>query len=287
VAHVAGALIGPEAVRRSRSRARRFTSRLVALVGLYLVLAYLVLPSFWWHFEHLPAMEPLPKTTLAPDGLPGDPLNVALVGSEADVLGAFAATPWRPADPITLGSALAIARGVVFDRPDPDAPVSELLLFGRRQDLAFEKTVGGSPRRRHHVRFWQTDVHAEGERPVWMGAATFDRGVGLSHTTGQITHHIAPDVDDERDALMDDLEVAGRMTALFHVTGVGPTLNGRNGGGDRWFTDGELAVGVLAPAGGAGVVPVRVLPSPAPVEIKNQFWAWIRPVLATDDDEAR
>src|SRR5439155_24507659 len=106
------------------------------------------------------------------------PLNVALVGSEADIQRAFAAAGWSPADPITLRSSLGIAESVVLDRPDPDAPISTLLLFGRHQDLAFEKEVGTSARERNRVRFWRTNLTTDGGRPVWVGAATFDRGVG-------------------------------------------------------------------------------------------------------------
>jgi LssY C-terminus len=248
-------------------------------IGLYLVLAYLALPIFWRHYEHLPPMAAMPKVTRAPNGLPADALNVALAGSEADIQRAFAAAGWHPADPITLRSSLGIAASVVLDRPDPDAPMSTLLLFDRPQDLSFERDVGNSARERNHVRFWRTDLRLDGDRPVWIAAATFDRGVGLSHTTGQITHHIGPDIDAERDTLMHDLEAAGRLTALYYVTGVGPTLNGRNGGGDRYFTDGELAVGVLAPEGAAGKQPVEMPPSPTPVVIKNQIWSWLRPVL--------
>jgi len=196
----------------------------------------------------------------------------------------LAAAGWRPADPITLRSSLGIAESVVLDRPDPDAPMSTLLLFGRHQDLAFEKEVGTSARERNHVRFWRTDLTTDGGRPVWVGAATFDRGVGVSHTSGQITHHIGADIDAERDTLMHDLTSAGRLTALYDVTGVGPTVNGRNGGGDRYFTDGELTVGVLAPEGSAGTHSVTALPSPTPVVIKNQLWSWLRPLLG--DGEA-
>ena len=32
------------------------------------------------------------------------------------------------------------------------------------------------------------------KRPVWLGAATMDRGVGVSHYTGAITHHIDADL---------------------------------------------------------------------------------------------
>jgi hypothetical protein len=267
-----------------RGRARRILGWAAAALGVYLALAYLVLPTFWEHYEHLPAMATMPKFALAPNGLPGDALNVALIGTEAEVKAAFAAAGWHPADPITLRSSLGIAESVVLDRPDPDAPVSNLLLFGRRQDLAYEQDVGRSARQRNHVRFWRTELRADDGRPVWVGAATFDRGVGLSHTTGQITHHIGPDIDAERDTLVRDLEAARQITTLYYVTGIGPTVNGRNGGGDRYFTDGEMAVGVLAPAGTAGTKPLVVLPSPAPVVIKNQFWSWLRPVLDGDTD---
>jgi hypothetical protein len=154
------------------------------VIGLYLALAYLVAPVFWRHYEHLPAMESMPTTTRAPDGLPGDALNVALIGSEAEVQRAFVAAGWVPADPITLRSSLGIAESVILDHPDATAPMSDLLLFGRRQDLAFEKDVGGSARQRNHVRFWRSDLPVAEDRPVWIGAATFDRSVGLSRTTG-------------------------------------------------------------------------------------------------------
>src|SRR5437868_5592951 len=81
-------------------------------------------------------------------------------------------------------------------RPYDGAPVSSLYLFGRKEDLAFEQPVGDDPRHRHHVRFWQTDKLDDG-RPVWVGSAVFDRRVGLSRTTGQVTHVTAADVDAE------------------------------------------------------------------------------------------
>jgi hypothetical protein len=256
---------------------RRAGRWLLAAIAVWAALAYLVLPAFWRHYEHLPAMSDVPKFTRTPSGLPGDPLNVALVASKEDVLRAFAAARWSPADPITLASSLAIALSVVMHHPDPDAPVSTLLLFGRRQDLAFEQDVGGSADQRNHVRFWRTEVHGNGGAPVWVGAATFDRGVGLSHTTGQITHHIGADLDAERDRLMHDLDAAGWIETEFDVTGIGPTVNGHNGGGDRYFTDGEMAVGVLAPpvAGRR----TQVLSNPTPIVVKQQFWSWLRPSL--------
>jgi hypothetical protein len=245
---------------------------------LWLSAAYVVLPAFWKHYEHHPALEDAPKTTVTAQGIPGDPLNVGVIGHEERLIEAMLGAGWVPADPVTLGSSLRIARSVLLNRPYAGAPVSNLFLFGRRQDLAFERPAGSSARRRHHVRFWKSTEMGQGGVPLWLGAATFDRSVGLSHRTGQVTHHIGPDVDAERDGLIADLLKAGWLTELFQVTGVGATLAGRNGGGDLYGTDGELTVGLLAPAPDRRHTPAR-LPNPVPVQIKEQLWNAIHPLL--------
>jgi hypothetical protein len=217
------------------------------VIALYLVIAYGILPLIWTEAErdHHPALDGLPKVTHNVDGIPGDPLNVALVGDEAELAAAMLAAGWHPADPVTLRSSLKIAESVVLHRPDPDAPVSPLFVFGRKQDLAFEQDVGGSADRRHHVRWWKSDEPDEQGRPLWLGAATFDVGSGFSHLTGQIMHHIAPNIDAERDALIADLADAGQLDRQYNWPGVGPSRDGRNAGGDRYETDGFMIVGVL------------------------------------------
>ena len=122
-----------------------------------------------------------------------------------------------------------------------------LYLFGRREDLAFEQPVGDNPRKRHHVRFWKTEKTYDDGRPIWIGSASYDERVGLSHTTGQITHHIAADVDAERDHLFASLRATGKLADEYPVDDFHSTLEGRNGGGDPWFTDGRLFVGVFEP----------------------------------------
>jgi hypothetical protein len=114
--------------------------------------------------------------------------------------------------------------------------------------------------------------------PLWIGALTYDRSVGLSHRTGQITHHIRADIDAERDGLFADLAKNGWLTEEFQVTGVGATLLGRNGGGDRYYTDGALTIGVLGKAQARGISPDR-LENPVPVKIKDPFWTAIRPLM--------
>lgn len=91
------------------------------------------------------------------------------------------------------------------------------------------------------MRFWLEDTLDESGRPLWIGAATFDAGVGLSHTTGQITHHIAAEVDQERDKLLADLQKTGSLVIQW-IDSFQPVREGKNGGGDRFVTDGKLGV---------------------------------------------
>lgn len=274
---VEGAASKPEG-----SRARRWSRRTLryagAAVGVWLIVAYLVAPFFWTHYEHAPGMIAAPKTTVTAQGIPGDPLNVGLIGTKAELVRAMADAGWDPADPVTLRTSLEIAGSVIRGKPYPDAPVSPLFVFGRKQDLAYEKPAGASAKRRHHVRFWESSELGRSGEPLWIGAVTFDRSVGLSHRTGQITHHIAPDVDAERDALIAGLRAAGRLVEVFQVTGVGATLFGRNGGGDPYYTDGELTVGVLAEVD-RGEIPAETLANPPVIQFKEQLWSVVKPML--------
>lgn len=229
-----------------RTWRRRSAHWFGGLTVFYIALAYLAVPEFWLFRTRDEVFPPAKMLTHTPDGIAGDPINVGLVGDKAQILRSFAAAGWDAADAITLKSSLEIGESVIFDRPYPDAPVSTLLYEGRKQDLAFEKPVGHSADQRHHVRFWKTAETGPNSAPLWLGSASFDKGVGLSHDTGQITHHIGPDVDAERDNLIADLQKAGWQQSTYVIAGRGETLDARNGGGDLYFTDGEAWVGVLA-----------------------------------------
>ena len=226
------------------------------MAAVYLALAYVMLPALWTHHEHEPGLASLPMVTRTGSGIPGDALNVGLVGSKEDVLRAMNAADWFPADPITLRTSIEIVGSVVLDRPYHDAPVSPLYYGGKKEQLAFEKPDGRSA--------------------VWLGSITFDRGVGLSHDTGQVTHHIAPDIDAERDLLMRDLREAGMVQTFFKISGTGPTLLGRNGEGDPYYTDGEIDIASLVVDGVRRAEPPEILPPPPLIALKDQIWRGVR-----------
>jgi hypothetical protein len=264
----------------SSARLIRRGMRIVAIgAATYGVCAYVIAPRLWRHYEHHPSMEDVPKATTTIEGIPGDPLNIGFTGTREEVIRALVWAGWSPADPITLRTSLGIVASVLLRRADLTAPVSSLYAWGRKQDLAFERQVGHSARQRHHVRLWESPQYGVDGRPMWLGAATFDTRVGFSHRTGQITHHIAPDTDRERDALLADVQYAGQVLRVYQVTGVGATLQGRNGCGDWYYTDGELTVAVLSMDNAVQPsVPVH-LDNPPAVALKNRAWKGLRAML--------
>jgi len=244
-----------------------------ALLVVYGVLAYFFLPLVWKRYEHEKALARFSMVTRTGDGIPGDPINVGLVGSKDDVLCAMHAAGWFPADPITLRSSLKIIGSVVLDRPYRDAPVSHLYYEGKREDLAFEQPAGKSADKRHHVRLWQAIDSGQEGRPIWLGAVTFDRGVGFSHRDAKITHHIAPDIDAERDLLSDNLKDAKVVESTYEVGGIGPTINAHNGGGDSYYTDGEIKFLVLVDGCSRRTATTTELENPPLIEAKNRVWS--------------
>jgi hypothetical protein len=216
------------------------------IAAIYFLLAYVAAPMIWKVYAHWhPMFDDNPRITQTGDHHPGDPINVSLIGAKEQIETIMKAAKWYPAAKLGLKSDLKIGVDTVLSRPDDEAPVSNLFLYGRKEDLAFEMPVGNNPRQRHHVRFWKSDDVNDDGRPVWMGSASYDERVGLSHTTGQITHHIAADVDKERDHLFENLKATGDLSDEYTVEHFHHKLEGRNGGGDPWHTDGALYVGVI------------------------------------------
>ena len=189
--------------------------------------------------------EALPLTSFRRNGVPGDPLNVRVVANEFQLGAAFAEAGWYRADEITLITSLRIAIDSLLARKYSTAPVSNLYLFGRRQDIAFEQP-GSSVRERDHVRFWKTTIKGKDKRPLWIGGATKDIRVALSPRTHMPTHLIAPDVDSERDFLVEDLSATGWVTHADHLRGFGREVERDNGDGGKYYSDGAVAVLELA-----------------------------------------
>jgi len=187
----------------------------------------------------------LPLTSYTRHGHQGDPMNVQIVATAAQIGAAFADAGWYRADELDMVTSARICVDSALARKYSTAPVSNLYLYGRREDLAFERP-GRSVRDRDHIRLWQTGRLATDGRPSWLGGATRDVRVELARTNHLPTHQIAADTDSERNMVVGDLQATDFVEQLGWRPGFGAMTHSVNGGGDPWYTDGRVAVLTLA-----------------------------------------
>lgn len=237
---------------------------LLYLVLFWAVLAYLALPRVHRLLSTIYVPDYFIGRTHTPDGLLGDPVNLAVRGSAEQVHATMQRAGWTLADPITLRTAWRIVVGSLARRSYPAAPVSSLLLFGRIQAFAYQQEVEGNPSQRHHIRFWPTPegwLLPGGHRVDFLAAGTYDRAVGLSLFTLQITHKIDADIDAERDYVIDTVRAASPAVTTTVLENFSTGYHSRNGGGDAVITDGNMPILEL----GSVDVPVE-LTVPRPTE---------------------
>ncbi len=215
------------------------------LVVFWIFFTYLALPRLHRILTRIYLPGYFIGRTRTSDGLLGDPVNLALHGREDQVHAAMTAAGWTRADDLGLRSGSHIVTQTLRRRSYAAAPVSPLHLFDRQQDFAYEQEVTGSPSRRHHVRFWRCP---EGWRLPggfavdWLAAATYDRSVGVSLFTLQVTHKIDENTDVERDFVVSTVTGADPAVGVEVLEHFSSGYHARNGGGDRIRTDGHLPV---------------------------------------------
>ena len=234
---------------------------LFALAITYGVAAYVVLPRVVRMSLKVLQRKSVPAFTLTSDGFPGDPVNLVLLGDFAQLRAAFAKAGWVQADRLSLESSWKMIVAFVFDRSYPRAPFSTLFLFGRGQDIGFERAIDGSPRKRHHVRFWALAPERDGEpmsdpgfwlntdqppldQPaLWVGAATRDTGFGVTKYTFQVTHATDSDTNAERQFLVGELQRCGAIGEVSWRREGDQFLTGKV---NHYVADGEVAAAKLA-----------------------------------------
>src|SRR5215217_9136286 len=178
-------------------------------------------------------------------GVLGDPINLALDGNGADIHAAMTRAGWVRAEELTIRSSWGIVLSSVLRRPYPEAPVSSLFLFGQRQAFAYQQEVDGNASQRHHVRFWPVPDGWKlpgGFQVGWLAAATYDKAVGISLFTLQVTHRVDADIDIERDYVINTVRYVEPNASLRVIKEYSSAFTTRNGGGDVVRTDGSLPI---------------------------------------------
>lgn len=192
----------------------------LAIFFTYVLGAYVLAPALIRVYRILRPPKHLPLYCVTPDGFASDPLNIGIIGTRSELVTAMEQAGWFVADPYIFRHMLRHALSTVYDWSYPNAPVTSLYLFGRKQDIAFELPVEGSTSHRHHVRFWATTydaqqplnvhtinlhhrhAHVFGDNLLWVGAASRDSGVGYIRHNLQFTHMIDPDTNQERELIV-------------------------------------------------------------------------------------
>ncbi|WFR84303.1 LssY C-terminal domain-containing protein [Arthrobacter sp. Y-9] len=214
-------------------------------IPVWAIIAYLVLPRLHRLLSDLYVPDYFFGRTRTADGLLGDPVNLGVDGDAAQLDTAMTASGWSRADEITAPSTWRIITSTITRRSYPTAPVSPLMLFGRRHDLAYQQEIEGNPKQRHHVRFWHCPpgwLLPGGAHADWMGAATYDTDIGFSLFTLQVTHRIDENTDEERDYVVTSVKSSNPNAGLRVLKDFTTGYHSRNGGGDRFITDGDLPI---------------------------------------------
>lgn len=233
----------------------------MAVAVTYGIAAYLILPRAIRMGLKILQSRHVPSYTITGDGLPGDPVNVVLVGTLHQLRRAFAAVGWSEADRLGLASSWGMVRAFVLNAPYPTAPFSTLYLFGRAQDIGFQKAIDNSPRKRHHIRFWglnqtraratwgTTEFWLSAERPpedesvLWVGAGTRDTGLSLTRLSFQITHATDSDTNLERDYIVAELR-KNQLIEAVQIYRAGENLT--NEQINHYITDGDVTLAILS-----------------------------------------
>lgn len=235
----------------------------LALGVTYGLAAYVILPRAVRMGLKILQRRHVPRFTVTGDGLPGDPVNIVLIGTLPQLRSAFKTAGWSQADRLALGSSWRMIVAFVRNSPYPTAPFSTLYLFGRGQDIGFQKAIDDSPRKRHHIRFWalafaraeemvgtaavwlNTDRPPEDARVLWVGAGTKDTGISLTRLTFQVTHATDDDTNAERDYIVAELM---KHRVIEDVTSYEAGQHLPTGRVNHYIADGTVSVASLVVA---------------------------------------
>lgn len=236
----------------------------LAIFATYMLGAYVLIPAIIRLWRVLRPADHLPLYCVTPDGFASDPLNVGIIATRRQLIDSMERAGWHVADPHRLRNMVREALSTIYGWSYPNAPVSSLYLFGRKQDIAFEIPIEGvAGGGRHHVRFWATTYedkqplaihtihwhhrkeHVYGNNLLWVGAASLDIGVNFIRHNLQLTHMIDPDTNKERELIVGQLQDRGLVKKVQMIKlGEPYRLINRVISGSL-HTDGRMAVVML------------------------------------------
>ena len=190
-------------------------------------------------------LEELPCCTTNADGDEfGDPLNLVLIGDINDIVPALVRRGWHATEVIWSEAIKRTIKSFLLGERYRYSPISPLYVYGRKQDIGWQK-ARGTINERNHMRFWLSPIRFRGQK-VFVGQISRDIGVKFTLKSPTIsTHVIDPDVDEARRYFVEDIAYSQALAGHGYVEGLGvvsredPRMNLV---GDPFYTDGLRVV---------------------------------------------
>jgi len=187
----------------------------------------------------------IPRRVQDEQGNPGDMVNFAIIGTQDQVQKAFTAAGWTTVDKTTQDAIVHGLLATLSHEAYTEMPMSMLYLFGRPQDFSYARADPLAVAAiRHHLRVWKSIETVDG-KPLWVGSATHDNGFEKDQRNGNVTHHIDPNVDEERDFIQQSFASAGAITGAAYVTPANPLKTALTATGGSFHSDGRIVVMAL------------------------------------------
>jgi LssY-like putative type I secretion system component LssY len=187
----------------------------------------------------------IPRRISDSNGKPGDMVNVLIVGTQDQMVGAFTTAGWVAVDKTVESTVFSAVVSSLEKKDYLTMPMSELYLFNRSQDYGFAHAepvmVAMS---RNHLRVWKSPYQVDG-RPLWCVAATHDIGFERDQRNNGVTHKIDPAIDGEREYVNGTLSGTGLVVQRDHVLPANPLTTARTATGGEFHSDGRILVLVL------------------------------------------
>lgn len=195
-------------------------------------------------------LEKLPSTATNARGTgAADPLNLVLIGDDTShLMTTLSECGWSFSHSLDWTTFRREISAAIRRKPYLTAPLSSLYLFGRPQDLAFQRSRQNLSQR-NHLRLWLAPYTVD-RRPVWVGHISRDIGIKITRRSPTLTTHVIdPSVDEARQFVLESLLTRQRVEQFGFVRASEPAPVGTprfNLCKDPYITDGLRLVAVLS-----------------------------------------
>jgi hypothetical protein len=167
-----------------------------------------------------------------------------MIGETNDIVPALVRRGWYATEVIWSEAIKRTIKSFLQGKRYRYSPISPLYVYGRKQDVGWQK-ARGTINERNHMRFWLSPSRFRGQK-VWVGQISRDIGVKFTLKSPTIsTHVIDPDVDEARRYFLEDMAYSQALARHGYVKGVGVVSREKpkmNLVGDPFYTDGLRVV---------------------------------------------